>query len=270
VSLSGDKALVAEVAPILQGRGIATAGADCPALDVSLEKRGKVTLVSQAPAGDRAESREVTDVRTAATVIESWVRTDLEAPLLVHRPLADVEAPDRIVAKPEAERPPRLQIFTHAETSFANDRTAWVGFEAGACSMFGRACLGGRLRVSTVADGPNEWDDVMDREAVDALFGFDVPLRFGAVGVSPGTALGLGWIHTHEDQPPPDSKQTLGLRAQAHLALSYAVSRRFALESIFALALGQRIATSTSTPERLPDDPRLLAHVGLGVRFEGP
>jgi hypothetical protein len=270
VSLEGDPALVAEVTPILASRGISGADGSCPALAVSLERRGKVTLVSQSPAGDRPESREVTDGRTAATVIESWVRTDLEAPLLGHRPAADLESPDRVVATPEREAPRWLQIYTLAETSVASDLTAWVGVRVGGCSMVGPACLGAHLRVSTVAEGPDDWEGVMNRQAMDAVLDADLPRRFGHVGVSPGIGLGLGWIRTTELDRPPDARQTLGLRAETHLSLSYGVSRHFAIESTLALAVGQAIHSETATREPLPSDPRFFAHLGLGIRVEGP
>jgi hypothetical protein len=270
VSLGGDRALVAEVAPILASRGISAADGTCPGLAVSLEKRGKVTLVSQSPAGERPESREVTDGRTAATVIESWVSTDLEAPLLGHRHAADLESPDQVVAAPERETPRWLQLYTLAETSVASDRTAWVGVRVGACSMVGPACLGAHFRFSTFAEGPDEWEGTLNRQAADAMLDADLPRRFGHFGVSPGIGLGVGWIRTSELERPPDTRQTLGLRAETHLSLSYAVSRHLAIESTLALAVGQTIHVERETREPLPADPRLFAHAGLGMRFEGP
>src|SRR5689334_18839355 len=82
VRLGGDPEVVAQVTPLLEERGISTAAGECPAVAVLVQRRGRVTLVSPSPAEGPAVAREVTDVRTVVTVIESLVRTDLEAPLL--------------------------------------------------------------------------------------------------------------------------------------------------------------------------------------------
>jgi hypothetical protein len=270
VRLAGDRSLIADLTPILASRGIATSG-DCPALPVSLEKRGAATVVSTGHA-DRVDSREVTDVRTAATVIESWVRTDLEAPLLVHRPVADVESPDEIVARLSPAPPPthRLQLFTLGETSLASDGTTEIGFQVGGCVLVGPACLGGRFRFANLADAPDQWEVVMDREAIDALFDVDLPKHIGPFRLAAGAGVGLGWISTHEEQSPPDSKQTYGLCFEPHATASVSLSRHLALESNLSFAVGQTIHTATATPERLPGDPRFASRLGVGLRFEGP
>jgi hypothetical protein len=268
VTLTGDERLVAGAREALEARGIAAAANGCSGISVLLNRRGSVTVVSQVMAGGRAETREVTDMRTAATVIESWV-TDVEAPLLRRRSEADAESPnDLVVAAPAPERPSGVEIFTLGETSFASDGTTWVGFEAGACAVVGRFCLGGRARYSTVADGPYDWEDLMEREAIDGLLGLDMPMRFGRLGLSPGIAMGLGWIRTHEREAPPDRVETRGLRSEAHFALSYRVLGRFAAEAIVSVTAGRTVSTSPAR-EKLPDDPPWLARVGLGLRFEG-
>jgi len=271
VVLGGDPSLVADVTPLLATRGISAEAGECPALAVTLERSGKSTLVSQAASGDPRERREVTDMRTAATVIESWVRRpDLEAPLLAHRSLTDGESPDRLVAgATPAPVASGVQLRTLAEMGLASDHTTWVGLQLGACTMVGPACAGVRARFSTVADGPGQWEAAMDRQAVDALVDIDFPVRIGRVGVSSGLGLGLGWIRTQEEEHASDHQQTVGLRAEAHLAASYQLSRRFSLESSLGFTLGQTVATA-SPVEPLPSDPRLLARFGLGLRFEGP
>jgi hypothetical protein len=272
VRLGGDASLVSEVTPVLEARGVSTDPGGCPAVAVTLERRGKATVVSRAAAEAPVAAREVSDVRTAATVIESWVRTDVEEPLLARRRLDDRERPDaapEIVASRPTVAPRTLQLFALAETSFATDHTRWVGLQAGACTMIGSACLGGRVRFATVADGPGEWEAAMDREAVDALVDLDLPVRIGPVTAASGLGLGLGWTHTHEELSA-DGKQTFGLRAEMHLSLSYPLTRHLAAESMMSFALGQGVYTVTTTREALPGDPRLLAHAAFGLRFEGP
>src|SRR5450432_683376 len=90
VRLGGDPTRVAEVSAALAARGVeTTAMSGCPVVAVTLEARGKTTLVSMTGSDERVLSRAVTDARTAATVIESWVRTDVEAPLLARRGSGD-------------------------------------------------------------------------------------------------------------------------------------------------------------------------------------
>ena len=272
VRLGGDPGLVAEVTPVLATRGISTSPADCPAVAVTLERRGQATVVSRAVADAPGATREVTDVRTAATVIESWVRTDVEEPLLARRPSDDREVPDAtplIVAAPTTVAARPLQMSALAETSIATDHTTWVGLQVGACTMVGPACLGGRLRFATVADGPGEWEAAMDREAIDALVDLDLPLRIGPVMASSGIAAGLGWIHTHEESEE-EGKQTAGLRVETHLSLSYGIARHVAVEARLSFELAQSVYAASTTREVLPGDPHVLAHAAVGLRFEGP
>jgi hypothetical protein len=271
VRLGGEKTLVSAVAPVLAERGISTEESACPALDVMLERRGRATLVSASPDDEQATALEVTDARTAATVIESWVRTDFEAPLLArHPPADDVEVPvGLIVAAHQAAARPSFQVATLGELGAASDRTSWGGFQLRACWMVGRACIGGRARFASVLDGPGAWEAAMDREAADALVDAELPLRLGPLVLSPGLGVGFGWMHTHEEDSL-DTKQTAGLRGELHLALAVPLTRHVALESTLALELAETLITEARDRERLPNDPRALAHAGLGLRFEGP
>jgi hypothetical protein len=269
VWLEGDKALVAEVTPVLAERGISGASGACPALAVTLEKRGRVALVWASAVGEQG-AREVTDVRTAATVIESWVRTDVEEPLLArHAPADDSETPAVLIAAPPAAPPPNLRFATFGELGYGSDRAVTGGFAVRACTMVGRVCVGGRARFATVVDGPAIWEAQLDREAVDALADVDLPLRVGSVTLSPGLGVGLGWVHTHEEDGS-DAKQTAGLRGELRLTFSVPVARSLAIESVVALDLGQTIVTEAESRERLPNDPRALGHLGLGLVFGGP
>jgi hypothetical protein len=269
VRLLGDQALIADVTSSLSARGIATSGGECPALSVTLERRGQRTLLSAAPDGDRVETVEVAEVRTAATVIESWVRTDVEEPLLARRRADDRETPEGLVAAAPAREGPGVQILTLAETGFANDHTTWVGALVGACMTVGRVCLGGRARFATVAEGPGEWETAVDREAVDALADVEVPLRLGRLTLAPGLGLGLGWIHTHEGTSA-DARHSVGARLETHLALTIPLSHGTALEAAASLELAHSLIDETDAHEELPTDPGLLAHLGLGLRFGGP
>jgi hypothetical protein len=276
VRLSGDEALIAEVTPVLVERGIALDDGGCPALVITLEKRGQTIAVCDASADGPASAREVTDVRTAATVIESWVRTDVEAPLLEPRRSGDAEpagaAPTVVAAAPPA-RGRGLQAFAVGEVTFASDHSDWLGFEVGACLMLGRVCAGARARLSAVADGPGPWERSVDRQVVEALVGLDLPVRLGRATLSPGLAVGAGRAQTHEEDAEGNQEGgqvTIGLRTELHLAVSVAVSRSLAAETSLSLGAAQTIRTESTSREPLPGAARLLAHAGVGLRFGGP
>jgi hypothetical protein len=288
--LTGDAELIDAVAAVLAERGVAPAeGGECPSIDVDLRREGTAMIVSAGPGDGPPVRRAVSDVRTAATVIESWVRTDVEAPLLAGPASAaawaasepDAAAPASAraavgslaptVAAVAAGAPDarRVQVFTIAETSLASDRTSWVGAQIGACVMLGPLCASARARFATVAGGPGPWQSSLDRRGVELLLGADLPLRLGAATLSPGAALGVGWIHTHEEAARHVEGETGGLRAEAHLALSFPIRSRLAVELALSLDVTQATHVETSLPEVLPDEPRLLGRLGAGVRFGG-
>jgi hypothetical protein len=274
VRVSGDRALVAEVTPVLLERGIATTSSDCPEVAITVERRGRTMVVATSSVDHQVTERVVTDSRTAATVIESWVRTDVEAPLLERRRL-DVDDDEQPGLTPSVlaatARPPKpgLPLFTLVETGVGSDRTTWFGVALGGCVRLGPLCAGGRLRLSTVAGGPGEWRQEMDRQAVETLVGVDVPMRVGRVTLSPGIAAGVGWIHTQEETSAR-GQDTTGVRAESHLALSYPLGGRISVEGALSLEVGQTVHVETASTEALPSDPRALVRAGLGLRFEGP
>src|SRR5258706_4079544 len=133
VALPGDPALVAAVTEVLAGRGVDTAGSDCPAVQVELERSGAGVVVIGAD-----QARVVSEPVTAANVIESWTQTGVDTPLLAIRPIAE-PAPVTLTA-PSRAAPPRIhllssrgiQVFAAAEAVYASDRTEWFGTELGA------------------------------------------------------------------------------------------------------------------------------------------
>jgi len=271
VRLGGDATLVAAVAPVLVERGIATADDACPALPVELQRRGNMTVVSTAASGAPPTERVVSDVRTAATVIESWVRTDVDAPLLLRRQREDAElgaAPPGLVAS-FGQPPTRdVEIFTSAERAFASDGTGWLGIDLGACVMLGPLCASAMARLGVVTDGPGRWEHELDRRALEVLLGADLPLHLGRFVLSPGLAVGVGWTHTNDDTLDTDG-ETGGLRAEGRVALSHPLGGHLVGELALTFEVTQATHLETATPMSLPDEPRFFSRLGAGVRFEG-
>lgn len=271
VRLAGDRALIARVTPILTDRGISTSADECPAVSVHLERRETMMVVSTAASRDQPTRLLVTDVRTAAALIEGWARTDVEAPLLTPHPRQDAESPaDTAAVVFSASAPERrhVQVFTVAETSLGSDRTGWLGVKAGACVMLGPLCASAQARASMVAGGPDGWSQKLERHGVELLFGADLPLRFGRATLSPGVAVGVGWTHT-EIEGMTAAGETGGLRAESQLALSYLVTARLAAELAFSFEIAQATHVEASPSGSLPGDARFFSRLGAGVRFEG-
>ena len=293
--VQGDAVLIAEVSRVLVDRGIASEVAGCPSTFVRLERRYDLIAVSIAVSGGQTIERAVTDTRTAATLIESWARTDVEAPLLAAhdgsandrgdndrgdndgRAKGDAPpptAPSDIAVLAAEPAPPvpatgrGVQLFGLTETSLASDGTRWLGAQFGACIMFGPLCAAARLRFATVVGGTEDWRADLDRHSVELLLGADLPLHCGRATFSPGLAAGIGWTHTHEEDSPRGG-ETGGLRAEAHAGLAYPFSRRLAAEVALTIAVTQATPVETSSPIPLPDEPRFLTRLGAGLRFGG-
>ena len=299
--LRGDVGPVTSVAALLAERGIATGTSPCPAIGVTLERRHAQLVVTIEVGEGTTVERTVSDGRTAATLIESWARTDVEAPLLTahdHPPApvdhpaeppgerrdyddgwsagsaADAPAPTAsaslsAVSAPAADTAGRrVQVFAVAENAVASDRTRWAGAQVGACVMLGPLCAGARIRFATVFGGTERWRGNLDRRGAEMLLGADLPLRLGRATLAPGLAAGIGWTHTNDDDAP-NSSETGGLRAEAHATLSYPFTRRLALDVTLSADLTQATHVETSSTVPLPDEPRILGRLGAGLRFGG-
>jgi len=289
VRLDGDAALVGVVGAALGERGIATAAADddparaaaCTPARVTLQRRDDRIAVSIA-GREPAVAREVTDARTATTVIESWVRVDVEEPLLASRTVAMAAPRPPAVSAPPAPAPPAttttitappptggrgVQLFALAERSIASDGTAWLGLQLGACVALGPFCLGGRARFA-VADGPQLQQDDLERHGFELLFDGDLPVHFGRATLSPGLGIGIGSVHTHQ-KGTGQSESTGGPHAEAHVSLLYGLRPHLALEFAMSFDVTETTHVESSSAVMLPDEPEFFARFGAGVRFGG-
>src|SRR5262245_55115750 len=80
-AVDGDAELAREIAGVLAQRGVAAATPRCPAAVRHVARRG-ARIAVRVVAPDRDIERDVASPDTAATVIESFARRDLAAPLL--------------------------------------------------------------------------------------------------------------------------------------------------------------------------------------------
>jgi hypothetical protein len=280
-ALSGDDELVHAVRALLDARGITDEKPRCPATRAHVERRGDRILVAVAARPDRAGAsetieREVSEVATAATVIESWTRSDVAAPLLESRevPVATVErAP--IAAPPAAASPPAargIQLFAGGETSFASDRTVWQGMQLEACIMLGPICAAARVHGGKVIAHPASWDGFA-RHGAEIYVGIDIPIALGRARLTPGFAAGYGAMFTrHIRDGEPMGVEISGPRAEVHAGVSLPVTAHLAVDVVATGALTQaaRMEIHGDPPDPTliyPAEPRALIRVAVGVRY---
>ncbi|HEY4181860.1 MAG TPA: hypothetical protein VGM90_33685 [Kofleriaceae bacterium] len=270
--LTGAPDLVASVRDELDRHGAVSTS--CAPIHARIERRGEDIIVIRV--GGSPQERLVSDSTTAASVIESWSRSDLVDPLLAGH--AFVVPPPRVEAAPPfpiivREAPAReeshgLQAYAAFETAFADDRSNWVGAMFGACVRIGRACATARARVATVIDGAASWGGA-HRRATDALVGGDVPFRTGATYMTVGFGAGFGAVHTSPGTTGSGS-ETLGLRADAHVAWLVPVGGNLLLDLSASVGLAEVTDDETTTVEAAPTEPRIIGRLGLGLRFGEP
>ena len=295
VALTGDDAAVRAVREQLDARGIAGETPSCPVLRAQLERRGAQLIVRierPAAAGEVAGpapaagapgamvERTVGGPATAATVIESWVRSDVAAPLLETRAIATAAAePAAAVAATasDASTPAAtgIQVFVAAETSLGSDRTVWQGMQLGACVMLGPICVAARVHGGKVIAAPGGWDRFV-RKGAEAYGGIDIPIALGSTRLTPGFAAGYGTMLTHHigEGDEKTGIEISGPRAEAHVSWSIPLTPHLALDLETTAELTQATGTEThgapsgTDPAIVyPDAPRALFRLAVGVRY---
>ncbi|CAN5877536.1 hypothetical protein BH11MYX3_BH11MYX3_39540 [soil metagenome] len=270
--VAGDPTLAAAVGELLGSHGIeSTESTECPAVHAQVMRRGDAIVVTRiSPGSEPTAEHLVSELATAATVIESWTRDDLEAVSLISSahttPALDYAGPPAVtrLAAPPA---PRVRAFGAFETSFADDRSGWVGMVVGGCVQVGVVCASVRGRFAAVAFGARAWNNI-ERHAVDVLVGGDIPLRFGATTLSFGFGAGMGSTHTGlEEAHAMRGTETFGLRADAHVAWAIPIFRSLALDLSASIDASQVTDVETSSTAMLASEPWMLARIAAGLRL---
>lgn len=268
-AIDGDPTLIAEVQAALTDRGID--GAACAELRPRLDRDGARVVVSRDDAGV-IRATAVDDAGTAATVLESWLRTDLTAPLLEVRALRPAAlAPmllDDRAAAPRPGRPrDRVQVRAAAELGVAIDGTVVAGPRLGACVALGAVCAAAQLRLARVLDDDGPWAHD-ERTEGELLIGGDIPLTVGRVAVVPGFGGGIGTVATHvESREQRQYLRTGGLRGEAHVAIDVPLGWRLRLTAALAIDLAESTHVETNTTLTFPDQPWATARLGLGLAW---
>ena len=267
VRLDGDPVLVAEVARELAGRGIRVAVDDaCPARRATVVRRGGEVVVTIVADDGTATERSITEAGTAASVIESFTRTDVATPLLATRAIpttaTPVVEPPRVEAPATPTAPPqRLHLAANLESAYANDGTTWLGASVKLCITVGPLCAAARFRSSLVVAGLDA--PGVERDLNELLVGVDVPFALGPVRLAPGFAGGLGGMETRAGGM---KRETGAFRAEAQVALWAPIVDGLALEASVGVGLGDQIEFDPSSSLAVPD-PWVAVRGGVGLRY---
>jgi hypothetical protein len=236
--VDGDEEIAGPVRLELAVLGVRTAAIPppCPAVDVTVSAAGEqVSVALRDPSGRRA-GQVVTNARVAATWIESWLHPELRAPLL--GPRAGEIAAGRTAPAASRMSYRGLTVGAAAERVYASDDSEWRSLSLAACARLGPLCPGLVTRLADNRDFSPEgvWNR-LDRLAVDVTASLSAPFDVGRMQITPGVAVGLGYLRTASDaceDVPSDpstvcqmylrSSATIGPRAEMGLAAVFPVA----------------------------------------------
>lgn len=272
--LDGSHRLVGAVSRILRAHGVAVdhpAPAACSdaTVRVSIEappRGAPLTLHIQDRFG-RASEREVADVDTAASLIETWALQEDKALLT---PPTATSAPAVVVAAPVVvPTDSTWTLLASVEAAAASDGSVWVGPTVGACGRVGPLCVGGRARIAgdSGTGGPPD-DRVYSRTDIDVLATAGTTFAGRHMTFTPELRLGAGrWSASRP--PIPGATNALsatseGLRGEAGAIVALTLSRHW---SIFleGNAMLARLGAPESGPAAL-SAPNAFFRAGLGAR----
>ncbi|AKU91188.1 hypothetical protein AKJ08_1575 [Vulgatibacter incomptus] len=269
--VSGDVELASEVSSALGRRGVGAEGTDaCPALEASLRREGGLIVVSRRDPVGREVARRVALVEEAASVVESWAQSELNAELMAGWTVGDaavVEAPHAPAPmEARARRRDPASVVVNGDLSLDESNSLWLGTSLDACVRLGPVCAGGAGRFRRAQDS--------GRTELAALASVDLPLRFGPLLVSPGIALGGAVSSSFDDSGHGEDR--LGSwrpRGEGRIRLSFPLVGPVSLDAAAAAeaspagAAQREVGDDSVHPS---EDPTFFLRVGAGVRVGLP
>lgn len=203
VRVEGDGALAPAITAELHARGLDSGGADgCPTTRVVVQRRDPhiwVELHDEL----RSAQRQVADRDTAVALIESWVRSDLSAPLLLGSIGLLAFPAQRGSTDPPAATgwPARgsLSLYGLAAADVAGN--AWLGASLRGCVRVYRLCIGGAWQTLGQLDISAQEGRRVVTELIAHLA---LPVRLGRVWLWPSVGLGVSWLHVSARLPRID------------------------------------------------------------------
>jgi hypothetical protein len=251
--LEGDETLVRTVQARLEARGLASEPLlGCDAVRVSLAAHGDQIAMQIAAGESQPIARSAHDASEAATIIESWARTDVAAPLLEHelppRPPLRPAAPDEKSPQqtPTDDAPPLVEprpfaIGASAAAGLGSDGSKWFGIDIRGCFLVWRVCLGGRFQPAFELRGAGDFGQ-QPRLSLDFMATADLPLVLDFLEVAPGFGIGQSILRSERtmtnpvDGPPlVVEDDTSGFKLRAQLGAGFRVARHWSARLELAL-----------------------------------
>jgi hypothetical protein len=257
---SGEPTLVRQLSERLTASGIATTStAGCPIAHVRLEQRGEQIHLEVTDSFGRRGTRQVRDVATAATIVESWTSQEIEIGTLPA--LAEPAPASVVVGAPFVARHALVAAF---ESSAGSDGSLWMGGAVSGCVRVSALCIGGLVRGTREAREAAA-SIAHDSMAVDALLTVGLPRKLGGFTITPGIGVGYGYYrltehHLDMTMHPIDlDRPSHGLHADAHLSAAHPIGTRL---SLYADVRGDAAVSRTTDV-----GPRSFARASIGLRL---
>ena len=287
VRVIGTDAVAEQVRELLRERKLPAPASGCEAARVRVSGQAGDVSVELEDAYGRKTTRRVTSVLTAATFVESWVRTDVTDSLFEVAP-ADPKPPlepprdTPPAAEPRpAPSPPSLAGRSSAlvESSVAFDGSLWLGGTFTGCVMLGPVCTGGILRVMGDTRNAGEGERLNSKRlGAEVLVSASLPISLSSVTLAPGVALGLGWNRITSRYPPASAKEdpvdvdSGSPRTEAFLTASLHLDQGLALDGVVFAGWTPLAHTAPFSDDGvdLSGEPRGRVGLGLGLSYGTP
>ncbi len=282
VILVGDAITIQEIAAVLRVPVVDAPRENCPTERADVERvdvagRPSALRISITDADGRRTERQVSDVATAATVIESFAIVEGTAPAIhaVSRTTRDPEQPPIAITRNIAIAQARGAIGVALESAVATDRSIWFGIAASGCVQLGPTCVGGQARVARdAAIAGDAKQTSSSRTSADLLFTVDVPLNLAVLTITPGAGLGVGWMRGRAGDTQSTGSAEMfdvdagGLHANLHVGVGVPVRRGISLTlgASFDLAPFAHTAPYMQEGQGLAGEPRAFARLELGLQ----
>lgn len=261
---SGDPSLVVRLSERLAANGVATVAIPgCPVARVRVEPRGEQIHIEITDDYGRTGSRDVGDLATAATVVESWTSREIDAgsiPPVIETPRPAAVAVAVVATRSRARR---LAATTAFESSAGSDGTIWFGGMVAGCARIGPLCVGGLVRGALDANAIPDPIVDYDLAELSAYATVGLPRRIGRFTITPGVGLGYGWrrlTEHHVDLQMVAFDQVFtrtAARAELHLGVAYPLGH--------GLSLCSEVRGDAIVPSETQAGPRGFVRVSIGV-----
>lgn len=192
--------MIEEFKQILEQRGISSVPSnECGILEAELQPAPQGVRLKISDPHGRSVVRVVADFHTAAAIVESWVRNDLNDPLMASLlPLESDISDDAL--KPAVAVGVGLAgslyiLGADFGSAIIQDGSIWFGGSLSGCGTVGPICLGGLLRMDGDSGQSGSSKKMnTDRFGGDLLVVAHYPIDKGKISFLPGIGLGVGWM----------------------------------------------------------------------------